>query len=310
MSIVPWEFLSVYCVATFYKFVQLPDYASLRDRVAECCGEHGTVGTILLAREGINATIAGDRESVLGVLDFIRSDARLADLTWKESTAVDPPFIRMRVRLKKEIVTMGVPAVDPSNLAGTYVKPEDWNELIADPEVVVIDTRNDYEVELGTFEGAIDPDIESFGQLPEWLDRHVDPAKKPKVAMFCTGGIRCEKSTAYLRQAGIEEVFHLEGGILKYLEQVPEQRSLWNGECFVFDERVSVGHGLEEGDYELCRGCRRPVSPQDRESELFVEGVSCPFCHARTTASQKANYAQRQRQMDLAKQRGERHLGR
>tara|TARA_Y100000589_G_scaffold317425_1_gene343496 strand:+ start:1064 stop:1972 length:909 start_codon:yes stop_codon:yes gene_type:complete len=301
--------MAAFLVATFYKFTPLPDHVSLRDALANRCDELGTCGTILLAEEGINATIAGGREAVMGVIDFLRADARLADLTWKESTAVEPPFIRMRVRLKKEIVTMGVPGVDPSGSAGTYVKPGEWNELLRDPDVLVIDARNDYEVELGTFEGAVDPGIESFGQLPQWLDHHVDPGAKPKVAMFCTGGIRCEKSTAYLRQAGIEEVFHLEGGILKYLEEVPEPQSLWRGECFVFDERVSVGHGLKEGDYELCRGCRRPVGPKERESEYFVDGVSCAWCHERTTDVQKANFAQRQHQIDLARERGERHLG-
>ena len=302
--------MAAFHVATFYKFTPLPDSVALRDAVADRCDELGTCGTILLAEEGINATIAGSREAVMGVIDFLRADARLADLTWKESTAHEQPFIRMRVRLKKEIVTMGVPGVDPACLAGTYVKPQDWNKLISDPDVIVIDTRNDYEVELGTFKGAVDPDIEAFGQLPEWLDRHVDPSAGPKVAMFCTGGIRCEKSTALLRQAGVEQVFHLEGGILKYLEEIPEDQSLWQGQCFVFDERVSVGHGLEEGAYELCRGCRRPVSPEDRESEQFVEGVSCQWCHDRTTSQQKANYAERQQQIDLARQRGERHLGR
>ena len=214
----------------------------------------------------------------------------------------------MRVRLKREIVTMGVEGIDPAHLTGTYVKPEDWNALISDPDVIVIDTRNDYEVAIGSFQNAIDPEIESFGQLPEWLDDRIDPARQPRVAMFCTGGIRCEKSTALLKQSGVKEVYHLEGGILKYLERVPEDESLWSGQCFVFDERVSVGHGLKVGEYALCRACRHPIRAADRESDLYREGVSCPRCHGRTTDEQKARFAERQKQVDLAKARGEQHL--
>ncbi len=300
----------VFFVATFYKFARVEDCESLQSSIRRCCVEHGVLGIILIAEEGVNATISGSREDVLAVIDFIRSDERFADLSWKESTCDDRPFRKMRVRLKKEIVTMGVPGVDPSCLVGTYVQPEEWNALIGDPDVIVIDTRNDYEVEIGSFEGAVNPDIQSFGQLPEWLADRIDASQRPRVAMFCTGGIRCEKSTALLRQAGIDEVYHLEGGILKYLEEVPEDRSLWRGQCFVFDERVSVGHGLERGPYELCRGCRRPVGPQDRMSEEYVEGVSCPWCFARTTSRQKAGFAERQQQVELADDRGERHLAR
>jgi len=302
--------VSSFLVASFYRFTPLDDLESLQEAVRTCCETNEVRGIVLLAAEGINATISGTREGVMAVIEFLRTDPRLEELDWKESTATQRPFRKMRVRLKKEIVTMGMPGVDPACLVGTYVKPEDWNDLINDPDVIVIDTRNDYEVEIGSFKDAVNPDIESFGQLPAWLDDRLDPSQHPRVAMFCTGGIRCEKSTALLRQAGIDEVYHLEGGILKYLEQVPENESLWQGQCFVFDERVSVGHGLEEGSYELCRGCRRPVSPQDRASEHFVEGVSCPWCHDRTTSLQKANYAQRQQQIDLAKERGEQHLGR
>ncbi|MDG2201062.1 MAG: rhodanese-related sulfurtransferase [Phycisphaerales bacterium] len=301
--------MSSFLVATFYRFAPLDDLESMQAAVRECCETNEVRGIVLLAAEGVNATISGTPEGVMAVIEFLRADPRLTDLRWKESTASKQPFRKMRVRLKKEIVTMGVPGVDPAHLVGTYVKPQDWNALINDPDVIVIDTRNDYEVEIGSFKDAVNPDIESFGQLPAWLDARFDPSKQPRVAMFCTGGIRCEKSTALLRQEGFEEVYHLEGGILKYLEQVPEDESLWHGQCFVFDERVSVGHGLEEGSYELCRGCRRPVGPQDRASEQFEEGVSCPWCHDRTTSQQKANYAQRQQQVDLAKDRGEQHLG-
>ena len=276
--------------------------------IEACCTAHGVRGIILLAPEGINATISGNREGVMAVIDHLKEDPRLADLTWKESEAARQPFRKMRVRLKREIVTMGVEGIDPAHLTGTYVKPEDWNALISDPDVIVIDTRNDYEVEIGSFRNAIDPEIESFGQLPEWLDDRIDPERQPRVAMFCTGGIRCEKSTALLKQSGVREVYHLEGGILKYLERIPEEESLWTGECFVFDERVSVGHGLKVGDYALCRACRHPVRESDRQSDLFLEGVSCPRCHDRTTDEQKARFSERQKQVELARGRGESHL--
>ena len=300
--------MSTYFVAAFYLFTPLEELGSLQASVRRCCEEHDVRGIVLLAQEGINSTIAGSREGVLAVLDHLRADPRLADLKWKESHATSPPFRKLRVRLKQEIVTMGVPGVDPRDLVGTYVKPEDWNNLISDPEVVVIDTRNDYEVEIGTFKDAVNPDIESFSQLPAWLEANLDPASKPKVAMFCTGGIRCEKSTSLLKRAGVDEVYHLDGGILKYLEQVPEPESLWEGECFVFDERVSVGHGLETGPHELCRACRFPLGPDDKQSDLYAAGVSCPRCHAKTSDEQKQRFADRQHQMELSRRRGEQHL--
>ena len=301
--------MSSYFVAAFYLFTPLDELESLQASVRQCCEEHDVRGIVLLAREGINSTISGSREGVLAVLDHLRADPRLAELQWKESQAASPPFRKLRVRLKREIVTMGVPGVDPRDLVGTYVKPEDWNDLISDPEVVVIDTRNDYEVEIGTFKDAVNPDIESFSQLPAWLEANLDPASKPKVAMFCTGGIRCEKSTSLLKRAGVDEVYHLDGGILKYLEQVPEPESLWEGECFVFDERVSVGHGLATGPHELCRACRFPLGPEDKQSSLYTEGVSCPRCHDRTTDEQKQRFADRQQHVELSRSRGERHLG-
>ena len=295
-------------VATFYRFTTLEDHASLQGPIEACCTAHGVRGIILLAPEGINATISGTRDGVMAVIDHLKEDPRLAELTWKESEAARQPFRKMRVRLKREIVTMGVEGIDPAHLTGTYVKPEDWNALISDPDVIVIDTRNDYEVEIGSFRNAIDPEIESFGQLPEWLDDRIDPERQPRVAMFCTGGIRCEKSTALLKQSGVREVYHLEGGILKYLERIPEEESLWTGKCFVFNERVSVGHGLKVGDYALCRACRYPVRESDRQSDLFLEGVSCPRCHDRTTDEQKARFSERQKQVELARGRGESHL--
>ena len=292
-------------VAAFYKFVQLTDLASLQDQIESCCRKNNVLGIVLLAQEGINSTIAGSREGVVKVLEFIRQDSRFADLEWKESFANKQPFRKLRVRLKKEIVTMGIPEIDPSQLVGTYVKPADWNALIRDPDVIVIDARNNYETEIGTFTGAVNPDLDSFSQLPSWLEEKIDTGEQPRVAMFCTGGIRCEKSTAFLKQAGVNEVYHLQGGILKYLEEVPEDESLWEGECFVFDQRVAVGHGLELADYELCRACRFPLSPSDKQSKYFQEGVSCSRCHEQTSDEQKARFAERQKQFELAKSRKE-----
>ena len=294
-------------VATFYRFTRLENPVVLQSPLEDRCAAAGVRGIILLAEEGINATIAGTAEGISTVIDFLQHDPRLANLTVKRSTARNPPFRKMRVRIKREIVTMGVPGIDPEQLTGTYVRPEDWNELISDPEVIVIDTRNDYEVQIGSFQNALDPDIRTFGELPAWLERRIEGTGQPRVAMFCTGGIRCEKSTAYLKRAGIKDVYHLEGGILKYLETVPEGESLWNGECFVFDERVSVTHGLEVGDHELCRACRRPIDRSDRMSSLYLDGVSCPRCHAETTPEQKAGFTERRRQIALAQARGETH---
>ena len=295
-------------VTTFYQFTKLEDISKLQESIDACCRKNDVKGIVLLASEGINSTIAGPRNGVLAVLEFLRKDPRFDGLTWKESIAKEQPFRKLRVRLKKEIVTMGVPGIDPERLVGTYIKPEDWNDLISDPDVIVVDTRNDYEVEIGTFKDAINPDITSFGEFPKWIKDNIDIHTQPRVAMFCTGGIRCEKSTALLKEAGVKEVFHLEGGILKYLEQIPEDQSLWDGECFVFDERVSVGHGLEVGEYELCRGCRYPICEEDKSSSLFREGISCPRCHDQTTDQQKARFAERQKQIELARQRGDRHI--
>lgn len=299
------EFLT----AAFYKFVDLPDFADLKAPLLACCEANEVKGLILLAQEGINSTIAGPEAGVRAVLSTLRQDSRFSDLQHKEAWSSKIPFYRMKVRLKKEIVTMGVPDVSPTKMAGTYVKPQDWNALISDPNVVVVDTRNDYEVGIGTFTGALNPDIQSFAQLPDWAAAHgaLNPAngKKPKVAMFCTGGIRCEKSTALLRAQGFDEVFHLEGGILKYLETVPEAESLWEGQCFVFDERVSVGHGLVPGPHGLCRACRHPLNATDMASPLFEAGVSCPKCHATTLETQKNSARERQRQWELAKARGD-----
>ena len=300
-----------FLTVTFYKFVELSDYTSRRAPLLAFCEQRGVKGTILLAREGINSTIAGAPDDIHAVLAYLRADPLLADLEHKESWAELAPFRRMKVHLKREIVTLGVPGVDPTRLVGTYVKPEDWNALISDPDVVVVDTRNDYEVAIGTFRGAIDPHIRTFGELPAWVDRaeslQSQGGKKPKVAMFCTGGIRCEKSTALMRAKGYDEVYQLDGGILKYLETIPPEQSLWTGTCFVFDERVSVDHGVVPGTHKLCRGCRMPLEEGALESALYEAGVSCPRCHAATSETQKNRARERQRQWELAKARDASH---
>ncbi len=304
--------MPAFLTAALYQFVDLPDFADLREPLLACCEANEVKGTLLLAREGINGTIAGPEAGVNAVLAFLRADPRLARLPHKASWSDHPPFHRMKVRLKKEIVTLRVPGLDPNQTVGQYVKPQDWNTLLADPDVLLIDTRNDYEVAIGTFQGAVNPNIKTFTELPAWLD--AQPAlqgegKKPKVAMFCTGGIRCEKSTALMKMRGFDEVYHLEGGILKYLEEVPAEQSTWQGDCFVFDERVSVGHGLVPGPHELCRSCRWPLDPQEKASPHYVKGVSCAHCHDQRSPEEKARLAERQRQVELAEARGEVHVG-
>lgn len=305
--------MSSYLVAALYKFVELPDFQEMQQSLFNFCEQQGVKGTLLLAREGINGTIAGREDSIRAVLAHLRNDPRLAGLEHKESWAEQMPFYRLKVKLKREIVTMGVPDMHPPTMAGAYVPPEDWNQLIDDPNVVVVDVRNDYEVSIGSFRGAVNPHTTSFTEFPEWVREQSAEggvlAGGNKVAMFCTGGIRCEKSTAYLRAQGFDEVYHLQGGILKYLETVPAEQSRWDGECFVFDERVSVGHGLAQGHYELCRACRLPLSPEDKKSRFFEPGVSCPHCHDTHTEEQKARFRERQKQVELALQRKERHIG-
>ena len=300
-------------VAALYKFARLDDPAALRAPLAVLCSVHRIKGTLLLAREGLNGTIAGSAEGVAAVLDHLRTLPGCAALDVKLAQTEAMPFYRMKVRVKAEIVTMGQPEIDPLMDAGHYVDPADWNALISAPDVVLIDTRNDYEVAIGTFTGATDPKMTSFRDFPAWFratrERLLGQGKTPKVAMFCTGGIRCEKSTAFLKSEGVDEVFHLKGGILKYLEEVPAKQSLWQGECFVFDERVSVGHGLAPGSYELCRACRRPVSAHDRASPHFEEGASCPACHNARSEAQRARYRERHRQELLAMARGTAHIG-
>jgi UPF0176 protein len=300
--------MSQIVVVALYKFVSLPDYKGKRDALLTHCQSQDVWGTLLLAEEGINGTIAGPRGGIDSVLAYLRADKRLVDLEHKESFCEENPFLRMKVKLKKEIVTLGVEGVSPTNAVGQYVKPEDWNALISDPDVVVVDTRNDYEYEIGTFKGAIDPNTESFREFPEYVEKNLDPAKHKKVAMFCTGGIRCEKSTSYMLEQGFDEVYHLQGGILKYLEEVPAQESLWEGECFVFDERVAVKHNLEEGQYDQCHACRHPITEEDKKSEHYVLGISCPKCVDKMSDEQRQRFAERQKQIDLANKRGVAHM--
>lgn len=290
-------------VAAVYKFVKLPDFAEKQHSLLSLCQSHGVKGTILLAPEGINGTIAASRQAVDSVLCFLRSDPRLADLEHKESYADDSPFERMKVRLKKEIVTIGRTGVDPNEQVGTYVSPKDWNELICDPEVRVVDTRNDYEVRIGTFKGAENPHTQSFREFPEYVHKHLDPNKHKKVALFCTGGIRCEKASSFMLSQGFQEVYHLKGGILKYLEEVPESESLWDGECFVFDQRIAVSHGLETGSYDMCPSCGRPISEADKSSPKYQEGVSCTYCFDSLSEEKKTRQQEKKRQLELARKR-------
>ena len=300
-------------VTALYRFAVFDNPEEYRAPLAAACCAAGIKGTLLLAREGINGTIAGRSKAIDDVLAHIRTLPGCADLEVKDAKADAMPFHRMKVRIKREIVTMGEPDIDPLTDVGHYVAPEDWNALIDAPDTIVIDTRNDYEVAIGTFKGAIDPETATFRDFPAWFraqrEKLIDSEASPKVAMFCTGGIRCEKATAFLKAEGIDEVYHLKGGILKYLETIPPEQSRWEGECFVFDQRVAVTHGLAQGSYQICHACRVPVSPEDRASPLFVDGVSCPACHDARDDAQRAGYAERQRQTELAARRGEAHVG-
>jgi len=296
-------------VCALYKFVTLDDYQEIKQPLLDFMLEQDVRGTLLLAQEGINGTVAGTRAAIDALLAYLKSDERFSDIVYKESFNEEMPFLRTRVKLKKEIVTMGVNGIDPTHIVGTYVKPKDWNALISDPDVVLVDTRNDYEYQVGTFQNAINPDTESFREFPEYVKQNLDPAKHKKVAMFCTGGIRCEKSTAYMKEQGFEEVYHLEGGILKYLEDVPADDTMWEGECFVFDERVTVDHHLEKGQYDQCNACRMPITKDEQQSEKYEHGISCPHCFDKTSDTQKARYREREKQVALATERGEAHMG-
>ncbi|WP_045414347.1 oxygen-dependent tRNA uridine(34) hydroxylase TrhO [Vibrio owensii] len=301
--------MSQYVVCALYKFVELKNYQELREPLLTLMEAHGVHGTLLLASEGINGTVAAKREGIDTLLAWLNAEPRLTGIVYKESYSDTQPFNRTKVKLKKEIVTLGVEGIDPRHVVGTYVKPQDWNDLIADPEVFVVDTRNDYEIEIGTFKGAVNPNTDTFREFPDYVKQNMDPEKHKKVAMFCTGGIRCEKSTAYMKEQGFDEVYHLEGGILKYLEEVPEEESLWEGDCYVFDGRVAVNHQLEKADYHLCNACRLPITEEDKQSEQFEQGVSCPKCFGKHSEEQVARFREREKQVSLAAVRGEQHVG-
>ena len=302
-----------YLVTAFYYFAKNVQYVELQQPILEFCQKHQLKGTILLAAEGINGTIAGNKESIDLFHDYIKNNklfnGLFKNLEHKESWSKENPFYRMKVRLKKEIVALGVEGVSPTKQVGQYVRPEDWNDLISDPNTIIIDTRNDYEVDIGTFKNAINPNTKTFREFPDYVDKNLDPAKHKKIAMFCTGGIRCEKATSLMLQKGFNEVYHLQGGILKYLEKVPENDSLWSGECFVFDQRVAVKHGLIEGDYDQCYACRHPLSPDEMKSNDFMKGISCPYCIDQLSIEKKHSLKERQHQIELARLRGELHIG-
>ena len=298
-----------YVTCALYKFVALPNYGSIRHPLLKIMTDNQVFGTLLLASEGINGTISGTRASIDTVLNWLAQQPGLDNIDTKESYDDKIPFYRTKVKLKKEIVTMGVEGIDPNQVVGSYVKPADWNALISDPDVLVVDTRNNYEVEIGTFKDAVNPNTTSFREFPAWATENIAADKTKKIAMFCTGGIRCEKSTAYMKEQGFDEVYHLEGGILKYLEEVPKEQTLWQGECFVFDNRVAVDHDLKRGSYDQCHACRMPITEQEKTLDTYQEGLSCHHCFGTLTEEQKQRFSQRQKQMELAKARGEEHIG-
>lgn len=296
-------------VAALYKFATLNNYKELKTPLLQFCQKHGIKGTLLLASEGINGTVAGSRSAIDSLLSHLKSDCRFAGLEHKESYCDSQPFYRTRVKLKKEIVTLGVPDIDPNKLVGEYINPKDWNDVISKPDVVVIDTRNDYEVGIGAFKNAINPQTKTFREFPEFVSKELQDQKDKKIAMYCTGGIRCEKATAYLLQQGFKNVMHLKGGILKYLEEVPEDESLWSGECFVFDNRVAVNNSLAQGVYDQCHGCRNPISAKDKESMHYKAGVHCPHCYDKLSKNQLERFNERHKQVQLAKQKNQQHIG-
>jgi UPF0176 protein len=301
--------MSKFVVCALYKFVALENFKDLQHPLQQFMDKHDIRGTLLLAHEGINGTVASTREGINALLNWFKQDPRLNNVVYKESFDDVQPFNRTKVKLKKEIVTMGIEGIDPLQVVGSYVKPKDWNALISNPEVMVVDTRNDYEIEIGTFEHAVNPETDTFREFPDYVKNNLDPEKHKKVAMFCTGGIRCEKSTAYLKEQGFDEVYHLEGGILKYLEDVPKEESLWQGECYVFDGRVAVDHQLEKGQYSMCNACRMPITEQDMVDSKFEKGVSCHRCFDSHSLEQKARFREREKQVQLAEKRGEQHVG-
>ena len=298
-----------FVIAALYKFVRLPDFRELKQPLLQRCLELRLKGTFLLAPEGINGAVAGSREDVEGILGYLRAEPRFAGLEHKESRADECPFHRMKVKLKQEIVSLGMEGIDPVKTRGSYIGPEDWNAVINRPDTLVLDIRNQYESDIGGFKNAVSPQTETFREFPGYAEKNLNPDEHTRIAMFCTGGIRCEKASSYLLSRGFREVVQLQGGILNYLEKVDCQDSLWEGECFVFDSRVAVNHDLGEGDYEQCFACRRPITEADMDSEKYQPGVSCPHCHDDLTPEQKRRFSERQRQVELAEDRGEKHIG-
>ena len=298
-------------VAALYKFVEIDDLLSLQSNLYEICEKNNIMGTILIANEGINGTISGKTNEINQTISLLKSDKRFTNIEIKYSSSDKQPFHRMKVRLKKEIVTIGLPEINPNNKVGTYVKPDDWNDLISDPNVVVIDTRNKYETKIGSFENALDPETSSFREFPDWVKKFKSSKENAnkKIAMFCTGGIRCEKASSLMKEEGFEDVYHLQGGILKYLETIDKENSLWNGECFVFDQRVCLTDELEVGSYKMCFACRMPITEEEMQNEKYKEGISCIYCYDKTTKEKKERFGSRQKQILLAKERGEKHLG-
>lgn len=296
-------------VCALYHFVRLDDFEDLRQPLLKLMHANQIKGTLLLAKEGLNGTVAGSGQAIDLLLDWLQTDSRFENISWKKSYDDSFPFYRSKVKLKKEIVTMGIEDIDPTKIVGSYVKPEDWNQLISDPDVILIDTRNEYEIQVGTFKNAVNPHTETFSEFPAWVEKKLHPERQKKVAMFCTGGIRCEKSTAYLKTLGFDDVYHLQGGILKYLEEVPEEESLWQGECFVFDNRVTVKHQLEPGSYDQCHACRMPISETDKKSNSYVKGISCPHCIGKHSDKQISRFTEREKQTQLASKRDETHIG-
>ena len=298
-------------VAALYKFVEIDDLLSLQSNLYEICEKNNIMGTILIANEGINGTISGKNNEINQTISLLKSDKRFANIEIKYSSTDKQPFHRMKVRLKKEIVTIGLPEINPNKKVGTYVKPDDWNDLISDPNVIVIDTRNKYETKIGSFQNALDPETSSFREFPDWVKKFKSSKENAnkKIAMFCTGGIRCEKASSLMKEEGFEDVYHLQGGILKYLETIDKENSLWNGECFVFDQRVCLTDELEVGSYKMCFACRMPITEEEMQNEKYIEGISCIYCYDKTTKEKKERFGSRQRQILLAKERGEKHLG-
>ena len=298
-------------VAALYKFVEIDDLLSLQSNLYEICEKNNIMGTILIANEGINGTISGKTNEINQTISLLKSDKRFTNIEIKYSSSDKQPFHRMKVRLKKEIVTIGLPEINPNNKVGTYVKPDDWNDLISDPNVIVIDTRNKYETKIGSFQNALDPETSSFREFPDWVKKFKSSKENAnkKIAMFCTGGIRCEKASSLMKEEGFEDVYHLQGGILKYLETIDKENSLWNGECFVFDQRVCLTDELEVGSYKMCFACRMPITEEEMQNEKYIEGISCIYCYDKTTKEKKERFGSRQKQILLAKERGEKHLG-